>query len=138
MNRGIYATSTGMLVAEKLLDITANNMANVNTTGYKADTVTFNDVFERELGFNKDYFDGIGTLGNGPDFTGQYADLSLGALQHTNNPLDVAIATENGMFAVGAPQGVRYTRDGGFSLAPDGTLVTNSGYPVLDNQGNTI
>ena len=138
MNRGIYATGTGMLAAEKLLDITANNIANVNTTGYKSDTVAFNDVFQRELGFNNEAFAGIGTLGNGPQFIGQYADFTEGALQVTHNPMDVAIAGENGMFAIQAPQGVRYTRDGSFTLAPDGTLVTSQGYPVLDNTGNTI
>lgn len=127
-----------MLAAEKLLDITANNIANVTTTGFKADTVAFNDVFQRELGFNNEYFAGIGTLGNGPEFIGEYADFSEGALQQTQNPLDVAIASENGMFAIQAPQGVRYTRDGSFTLAPDGTLVTSQGYPVLDNSGNTI
>jgi flagellar basal-body rod protein FlgG len=138
MNRGIYATGTGMLVAQKLLDITANNIANVNTGGYKADSVAFNDVFQRELGFSKGNFDGIGTLGSGPAFQGQFTDKSLGSMKTTSNPLDVAIAREDGMFAVQTPEGTRYTRDGAFSLDNNGTLVNQSGYPVLDNKGATI
>jgi flagellar basal-body rod protein FlgG len=127
-----------MLVGQKLMDITANNIANVNTTGFKSDSVSFNDMYQRELGFNKEYFDGIGTLGSGPTFTGQYSDFSVGSMQQTSNPLDVAITTQNGMFAVNTPQGTRYTRDGSFKRAPDGTLTNISGYPVLDSQGNSI
>ncbi len=138
MNRGIYATGTGILVAQKLLDITANNIANVNTNGYKSDSVAFNDMFQQQLGFNKEYFDGIGTLGIGPQFTGQFADRTLGSMQQTSNPLDAAIATENGMFTVNTPGGTRYTRDGAFNLAPDRTLVTNQGYAVLDKNGSPI
>ena len=50
MNRGIYATATGMMAAQTQLDIITNNLANANTTGYKRDSVAFSEGLERELG----------------------------------------------------------------------------------------
>jgi flagellar basal-body rod protein FlgF len=66
--------------------------------------------------------------------SGVKADLSAGELRGTGNPLDVAISGK-GWFAIETPVGIRYTRNGSFSLNHEGQLVTQAGWPVLGNNG---
>ena len=138
MNRGIYSGATGMTAAEQLLDVTANNLANVSTNGFKADSLIFSDTLQKQLNSGDGSGRNIGSLGSGPSFVGEVTDFSLGSMNATGNPLDVAIATEQGMFAAQTPNGVQYTRDGSFHIDSNGLLVTQDGYPVLDNNQNTI
>jgi len=79
----------------------------------------------------------IGTLSAGTLLESTYTDLQAGALQHTRNPLDLAIEGE-GFFAVQTPRGVRYTRNGAFQLNAEGVLVSREGYPVLSERGEPI
>jgi len=138
MNRGVYSAATGMMASQELLDIVSNNLANASTNGYKQDGVAFTSALESQLqadGTN------IGTLGSGVSLQGQYTDFSEGSVTTTGNPLDVAIRTNNGLFAVQVgPGNVGYTRDGGFEVNQDRVLVTKQGYPVLgqDMQPITI
>jgi flagellar basal body rod protein FlgG len=74
----------------------------------------------------------IGTLGCGTILKNQFTVFRKGAITVTNNPLDVAIRTEQGLFAVQTPSGIRYTRNGAFQLDTTGRLVTHSKEPVLD------
>jgi flagellar basal-body rod protein FlgF len=76
----------------------------------------------------------IGTLSAGALLTTTYTDLQPGPLMRTGNPLDVAIEGE-GYFAVQTPAGIRYTRNGAFSLNAEGILITREGFPVLGTQG---
>lgn len=127
-----------MLTSQRWLDIVANNLANANTTGFKRDAVAFNDTFVQQLGNPTARGGVIGTLGAGMTM---HADSSIqhrGPIHRTNNPLDVAINQDEGMFAVETPQGVRFTRDGSFRLDPERFLVTSAGHYVLDNRGQPI
>ena len=114
------------------LDVIANNLANVSTTGFKARNSRFaeylmpkarGDAFQapdRRVGFVID--------------RGTTLDTSTGAIEQTGNPLDVAIKGD-AFFAVQTQAGERYTRSGSFQIDPTGRLVTNDGYPVAGEAG---
>ena len=138
MNRGIYATATGMLASQKWLDVVANNLANVSTNGFKRDELAFQDAFVREMRLNGGKGAEIGSLGSGATLVQQYTVFEQGPINPTGNSLDVAINSEKGLFSVETPQGVRYTRDGSFGLDANRQLVTKQGFPVLDDNGNPI
>lgn len=141
MIRGIYTAASGMLAEQKRLDVIANNLANVSTTGYKRDAVTtrsFAEIFVSRIHDNN--LSGLNTPAPvGPLGLGTYVErtatrLTTGALRATGNPLDVAIVGD-GFFAVQTPQGIRYTRQGNFVQDSAGVLVTPEGYPVLVDGG---
>lgn len=140
MNRGIYTLATGLQGIQQAMDVMANNLANSATTGFKQDSIAFADALEREMLANAGDGKSLGTLGSGPIVKLESTDFGQGSITVTQNPLDLAI-NGNGMFAVQTPRGVRYTRDGSFSVAIiNGTsvLANKQGYPVLDAQGNQI
>jgi flagellar basal-body rod protein FlgG len=135
MIRGLYVAAEGMAARQKAQDVLASNLANVNTTGFKADRPVFETALQRALyRVEGTGATPIGTLSAGAVLTTIYTDLQPGPLMHTGNPLDVAIEGE-GYFAVQTPAGIRYTRNGAFSLDAAGTLVTREGFPVLGTQG---
>ncbi|HRF59200.1 MAG TPA: flagellar hook-basal body protein [Fimbriimonadaceae bacterium] len=138
MNRGIYATANGMIAGQQMLDSIAQNLANASTTGYKRDGISFQDALIRTLRADGGTGPVLGELGSGAKEVGRYTDFAPGPIQRTGNPLDVAIKTREGAFAVQTPDGVRYTRDGSFTRSADGQLVTQSGFSVLDSQGRPI
>ncbi len=138
MNRGIYATATGMMACQTQLDVITHNLANASTTGFKRDGVAFSERFERQLRANAGFGPAIGSLGSGATLESRFTDFEPGALKPTGNPLDIAIQGPKGVFAVQTPQGVRYTRDGSFRLSESGEIVNQMGHPVLDNRGRTI
>ena len=117
---------------ERQLDVVANNIANVNTSGFKAD----NSLFEEYMmpGAHEDNFKPSDRRLSYVQDRGTYRDMSQGATEQTKNPLDVAISG-NGFMVVQTAAGERYTRDGGFQLNNVGQLVTASGDPVLGNAG---
>jgi flagellar basal body rod protein FlgG len=132
MNRGIYATATGMLATQRLMDTIANNLANASTTAFKRDGIAFGDAFEREMRAMGGRGAHLGTLGTGATEIGRYTSQEAGSITATGNPLDVAIRSEEGYFAVQTPQGIRYTRDGAFQVDGEGLLVDKNRHPVLD------
>lgn len=134
MNQGIYATAAGMSAAQNQLDVLTHNLANASTNGFKQDSLAFADNFAVQL---KVGGAPIGSMGYGPSLQSQYTDFSMGSIQTTGNTLDLAIPNAEGFFAVQSPAGIRYTRDGAFTLT-DGTLTTQLGYPVLDDRGTPI
>jgi len=141
MNRGIYATATGMTGLQRQLDVITHNLANANTVGYKQENIAFDEAMLTTLYANGGEGQSIGTLGAGPTEQVGFLDLRSGNLQTTGNPLDVAILDsdgEIGMFAIQTDQGVRYTRNGSFTLSKEGLLATPDGHPVLDDTGRTI
>ncbi|HYG59209.1 MAG TPA: flagellar hook-basal body protein [Symbiobacteriaceae bacterium] len=140
MLRGIYTSSSGMLADQRRLDVVANNLANVTTTGFKRET-TVSKTFPELLVHRVNDQDAagrtiaptaIGRMGIGTFLVSTSARLTTGSLQQTGNPLDVALAGD-GFFAVRTPQGIRYTRQGSFVQNAEGTLVTPQGHPVLVN-----
>ncbi len=139
MNRGIYSTVSGMVATQKWMDVTANNLANISTTGFKRDGVSFTDSLQREMVAANGQGESLGTLGSGPNSTGnEFTVMEQGPIQSTGRPLDVAVDGTKGMFAVQTPQGIRYTRDGAFELNEQRQLVTTNGFPVLDSTQRPI
>jgi flagellar basal-body rod protein FlgF len=114
------------------LDVVANNVANMNTAGFKADGSIFEEFLsptaqaaspimaDRKVSFVQD--------------RGTWHDMSAGAFERTGNPLDVAIDGK-GFLVVNTPQGERYTRNGSLQIGPTGTLVTNDGFEVVGESG---
>ncbi len=135
MIRGLYVAAEGMTARQKAQDVLASNLANVNTSGFKADRPVFETALQRTLYRVEGAFSQpIGTLSAGARLTTTYTDLQPGPLMRTGNPLDLAIEGD-GYFTVQTPNGIRYTRNGAFALNAEGTLVTREGFPVLGEQG---
>ena len=112
------------------MSVIANNLANMNTTGYKGEKMMFVEHLVRSPGGTK-----IG--GDKLAFVRDIAtarDLSEGAFKKTENPLDLAIHGD-GFFVIGTPDGERYTRNGNFQIGDDGQLVTRNGDPLLSDSG---
>jgi flagellar basal-body rod protein FlgG len=116
--------------------VTSNNLANVNTTGFKRSRAAFEDLMyqnDRQPGAQSSQATQVpaGTMvGTGVRVVGTEKLFSQGELVQTNNPLDIAVQGR-GMLQVTMPDGtVAYTRDGSFHLNSDGQIVTNSGYPL--------
>ncbi|MCS7272963.1 MAG: flagellar basal-body rod protein FlgF [Fimbriimonadales bacterium] len=138
MLRGLYVAAEGMAARQKAQDAIANNLANLNTTGFKADRPVFTAVYERALyRVQGGRSAPIGSLSAGAVVRELYTDLRPGAITTTGNPLDLAIDGA-GFFAVQTPQGVRYTRNGAFQLNAQGILVNREGYAVLSTEGRPI
>ena len=137
MSGSIYMAASGALAYEKRLQIISNNLANVNTVGYKMDQGHFRvfDVAENESPTFVEPPE-LNTS-QAPLFWMQfdmYTDFSGGNLRSTGNDLDLALIG-NGFFCVQTPDGVAYTRKGAFTLNADGILVTQDGWPVLGDGG---
>lgn len=111
------------------LDVVANNIANLNTPGYKADSSLFTEF----LPPNARTTQTSGKVSFVQD-AGVWRDLSQGGFDRTGNPLDLAIDGE-GFFVVQTPRGERYTRNGSLQISATGQLVTNDGDPVLGDAG---
>lgn len=133
MIRGIYTSALGLIPLQKRLEVIANNLANVNTTGFKRDDSFTNELISADSLFRN------GRLGPSAGDLNEktYTDYSQGPLQQTSNTLDVALDGP-GFFAVQAQGGTMLTRDGSFTLSTDGTLVTRDGDPVLGTNGSPI
>ncbi len=135
--RALDTAATGMLAQQLNVEVISNNIANVNTTGYKRQRVEFNDLLyqdQRRVGTQSAQEGNIVPsgiqvgLGVKPGAT--YRIHEQGSLEITDNPLDLAINGE-GFFQVNLPNGeTAYTRTGSFQLSPDGELVTSDGFTV--------
>jgi flagellar basal-body rod protein FlgF/flagellar basal-body rod protein FlgG len=134
MDSGYYAAMTGLVARTQALDTAAGNLANAQTPGYRAEREFFRsvllgpDALDSQLGHTVNNF---GLLG------GDRLDMGQGALTTTGNPLDLAVEGE-GFFEVQTPNGLRFTRDGGFHRSPSGQLVTQAGGAVLSAAGKPI
>src|ERR1700759_3946876 len=120
---------------ERQLDVVANNIANVNTTGYKADS-SLCEAFLTS-GAHEDNFVGADRRVSYVQDRATFRDFSQGAPDQTKNPLDVAI-DGSGFLVVQTAAGERYTRDGGLQINSQGQLVTPSGDPVLGPGGPIV
>lgn len=147
MNYGLYIAAGGALNSMHRLDVASNNLANVNTTGFKRD---FAVAMQRDAAriednlFNMPSSDLLERLGGGVLAAPIRTAFNPAAPEVTHNPLDVAIRSAEGFFVVrdGAPgesDALRLTRDGRFLIGPQGTLVTAAdGLPVLDERDQPI
>ena len=152
MQTGYYSAAAGMVAQFNRLDTIANNLANVNTAGFKEDNNIIGD-FTRVLKEARDNLphannseDGAlfmnRALTKAPQIIESYTDHSIGTMQKTNNTMDFALSKEGLFFAVKTPNGVRFTRDGSFTISDEGNLITKQGYEVLPEDyysaGNNI
>lgn len=127
MENSIYLGLSRQMALQTNMDIVANNIANMNTAGFRAQ----NPVFEEYL-LNPSHSDDPLSFVN--DY-GQYQMTDAGPMEHTGNPLNVALVGD-GYMSVQMPNGeTGYTRDGNFHKSADGTLVTSADLPVLGNGG---
>lgn len=146
MNYGLYISATGVLTNMHRQDVLANNLANAQTAGFKRDLVAFSQRLpesqENPAAFDLSN-DLLDKLGGGLTVHPTITDYTPGSLQNTGNALDVAL-DGRGFFAVQnkQPDGsitTSLTRDGRFTLAPDGQLITTvGGHAVLDKSGQPI
>jgi flagellar basal-body rod protein FlgF len=123
------------IALQRELDVVANNVANLNTTGYKADNVIFHEHLmpvaranafrapDRQISFVQD--------------RATWLDLAQGPVQQTGNPLDIAIS-DNAFLTVQTPAGERYTRNGALQINSAGELVTSEGLQVIGQNGPIV
>ncbi len=152
MIRGMYTSASGMMAQQWRMDAVSNNLANVDTTGYKEDQAVhkaFPQLLLRRMNTNivslpisgenpvlgsMDKAPVIGKLGTGVEVNEIFTVFTQGAFQESGNPFDLALEGE-GFFVVETPYGERLTRNGSFHIGPEGLLVTKEGYPVLGEDG---
>ncbi len=136
MNESIYMSATGALAYEKRLQLLSNNLANVNSVGFKKDRGRFR-------AFDMDALTSANTRpvnwqqSQAPEYWMQYStytDFSSGKIKKTGNPFDLALSGA-GFFGVQTPDGIQYTRRGDFTVNEDEVLVTQDGWPVLGQGG---
>lgn len=132
MENALTAALSRQIVLSRALEMTANNIANQTTAGFKAERVEFREYLARAPGAGGD--NALVSLVYDPD---SYTDFSAGGMDATYNDLDFAIEGD-GFFGVETDAGLRYTRDGRFSMNAEGELVTRSGARVLDQGGGPI
>ena len=135
MDSGFYAACAGLRAQSQALEVSAHNLANVNTAGFRSQQTTFQSLLAvasptvptvLNLATNN-----FGVL------EGSHLDRTAGNLEHTGNPLDLGIEGA-GFFVIQTAGGTRYTRNGNFRVASGGELVTVAGDPVLGDQGGAI
>jgi flagellar basal-body rod protein FlgG len=140
MVHGIYQSAAGMIVNQYRQAVLANNLANLDTVGFKHDLTV---VRERKIESLEDGLGGrfsdriLDRMTGGSLVAPTVTSFEQGQIQVTGREMDVAIEG-NGFFAVDDGVRTRYTRDGRLSINPNGLLVTAAGRPVLDQQGRTI
>jgi flagellar basal-body rod protein FlgG len=137
MLRAFSTAATGMTAQQTMVDVIANNLANVNTAGFKRSQVNFQNLLyikmeepgtEIASGINSP--SGI-EIGSGVRVASTIKVFSAGGLENTANPLDIAISGD-GFLQVTMPNGdLRYTRDGSLMTNANGELVTSSGYTIV-------
>jgi flagellar basal-body rod protein FlgG len=136
MNLALWAAKTGLDAQNTRMAVISNNLANTNTTGFKAGRAAFQDLMYqniRQVGAqstqNTQYSTGL-TLGTGVRIVATEKDYSQGSVLQTNNSLDMSV-NGRGFLQITMPDGtIAYTRDGSFSLDNQGNIVTASGYPL--------
>jgi len=136
MIRALYTAATGMEAQQLNIDVIANNLANVNTTGFKRSRASFEDVLyetlQGETVVNYQSNDTVAPvqIGKGVRVNSILRFHQQGVLEQTGRPLDLAVEGE-GFFQIQRPDGsTAYTRDGTFTLSSTGALTTSSGYLV--------
>jgi flagellar basal-body rod protein FlgF len=123
-----------LIAQQRAMDITANNIANANTPGYRTERVQFSDWIDPQPSAAK--VPGSGAITYTQD-RATWRESQPGTITHTANTFDLAL-TNDGYFTVETQTGPRLTRDGRFGLMPDGTLADSNGNAVLDSTGRPI
>jgi len=152
MQNGFYSAAGGMVAQFSRLDNITNNLANLNTNGFKRQDLVVGDflrLYQNErnnLPLDNQTKEGAKfthrSVARVPQVIESYRDMSVGAFSQTGNTFDVALKEENLFFAVLTPDGIKLTRDGSFTLNDEGILTTKQGHKVLpanyEQSGNLI
>lgn len=128
MENGSSILLSSQRALRQRMDVVANNIANMNTPGFKASKPVFSTFLSKTF---------PGDQENYVDFEGTYIDYAEGAMTPTGNKLDIALGGKD-FLVINTPQGDRYTRAGHFQLDADRQLVNASGYPVQGEGGNIV
>ena len=143
MQSGYYSATGGMVAQFHKLNTTTNNLANMNSAGFKRDEMIFGDY----LRISQDKRDNLPlenhtkdssrfynrATARVPQIVDQFSDFSVGAIKQSSNTLDIAITEKLLFFTVSTPDGNRLTRNGAFTTNSKGMLVTKEGFNVLDS-----
>jgi flagellar basal-body rod protein FlgG len=136
MLNGLYTATSGLAMQHKRVEVIANNLANLNTTGHKREIPVFSEYIANagdhpdDVIRNSEYNQMINSTVRMHDIK---TSFSQGYLKETGNTYDFALGKENQFFAVDTPFGIRFTRDGEFMVDSDGELATKDGYKLLSN-----
>jgi flagellar basal-body rod protein FlgF len=145
MSQSIYAAASGALVQQMRLSVLSNNLANINTVGFKEDRTVFRAYLPgsaaggeeppKTMGLEDSMKDQSSAAGNlFVCFEGTKTNFSQGSVRLTGNSFDMALEGK-GFFCVRTPDGIAYTRRGSFTLNDEGVLVTQDGHPVMGEGG---
>jgi len=150
--RGLYTAASGALVAQSMADNLANNLANVANGGFKQTLLQIQSAPTMDL-YRIQTDPGqapgratpgqpvapyVGTLGTGAQIYDTPTDFTAGPVESTGNPYDLALTGQNAFFTVQTQQGVRYTRDGEFTVNANNQLVTMDGNTVVGQNNAPI
>jgi flagellar basal-body rod protein FlgF len=135
MENALLVGLSRQMVLERQMDVVANNVANVNTNGFKADKSLFEEYLR--TGAHEDNFVGSDRAVSYVLDSGTFKDFTQGPTEQTKNPLDLAIDGA-GFLVVQTAAGERYTRDGGLQINNQGQLVTAAGDPVIGSSGPIV
>lgn len=143
MLRGMYSSVSAMINLQSKQSIITNNIANVNTNGYKSETLISKSFDDMTITNNDKYIGGkstsqtIGTLNLGVSIDETITNLSQGSFKETNNKSDFAIDGKGFFNVRGSDGNMYYTRDGSFKVNSQGYLVTSSGHEVMGKNTTT-
>lgn len=127
MDNSIYIATSQQQILFRDMEVTANNIANINTPGFQGEKLQFSQYLMPDGAAKNAY-------ANNPK---TYRDTTPGPISYTNNPFDLAI-NGHAYFQVQTPLGTRYTRSGNFQINDQGVMVSADGYPVLGSDGGEI
>ena len=132
MDSGLYAACAGLRAQSQALEVSAHNLANLNTAGFRGQQTTFQSLLAVSRPTAPNVLNNVlnSATNNFGVLEGAHMDMTAGNLETTGNPLDVGIEGR-GFFAIQTAGGTRYTRNGSFQVSSSGVLVTAAGDPVL-------
>ena len=147
MSKPLWPAVSGAMARDAQIEVISNNLANVNTNGFKRDDVSFKEYLSKKENMNvegeeiprspikdKDLYRLDGRDQSFVVVNGTHTKFSTGSFKVTDNPLDIALEGP-GFFEISTPNGVRYTKAGSFKIAADGKIVTSEGHPLLASGG---
>ena len=143
MDRGTYSAASGGLVQLKKLEIINNNLANVNTAGFKRQVIvgktqSFEETLASTLSTTDTFAKGDHQRTPGVVNIRTATDFTPGPIKNTGNPMDVALLNPNDFFVVDTPGGQQFTRAGNFTLNEAGEVGTADGMPVMGDGGALV
>ena len=140
MDRGTYAAASAGFLNISKLNVVSNNLANVNTPGFKrqvvyGDVQTFDETLASVVAKDDPFARGDHERTPGVTNVRTATDFTIGSIKQTGNPLDVALRNPNDFFTIQTPEGIQYTRAGNFTLNGEGEIVTHDGMNLIGDGG---